>query len=99
MTVQPSTTAPEDLVLRVGAATPPQAVAVAIQKSIFDSQHYPAIRAIGHGAVGQAVKALAIARGYVAARGVDLAFIVGFETVKNDEGKDISAITFSTFKR
>lgn len=89
----------EDVILRVGASSPPQAVAAAISKSISESHRYPVLRAIGHGAVGQAAKALAIARGYVAPRGTDLAFVVGFDTVENDEGKEISALVFRTFPR
>lgn len=89
----------DDAVLRVSANSAPQAVAAAIAKSISDSHKYPVLRAIGHGAVGQAVKALAIARGYVAPRGTDLAFVVGFDTIENAEGKEISAMVFRTFAR
>lgn len=89
----------EEAVLRVSSSSPPQSVAAAISKSISDSRRYPVLRAIGHGAVGQAVKALAIARGYVASRGIDLAFVVGFDTITNAEGKDISAMVFRTFPR
>lgn len=89
----------EVTILRVSASSAPQSVAAAISKCISDSHQYPVLRAIGHGAVGQAVKALAIARGYVAPRGTDLAFVVGFDTIQNDEGKDISAMVFKTFPR
>lgn len=89
----------DDLVLKVSASSPPQSVAAAISKSISDSRKFPVLRAIGHGAVGQAVKALAIARGYVAPRGLDLAFVVGFDTITNAEGKEISAMVFRTFAR
>lgn len=89
----------EEAVLRVSSSSPPQSVAAAISKSISESHRYPVIRAIGHGAVGQAVKALAIARGYVAPRGTDLAFVVGFDTITNAEGKEISAMVFRTFAR
>lgn len=90
----------EENVLRVGSGSPPQAVAASITKAIFESHEWPTIRAIGHGAVGQATKALAIARGYVATRGIDLAFTVGFENVPNqDNTKEISAIVFNTFRR
>lgn len=88
-----------DPVLRVSASSPPQAVAAAISKSITDSHVYPSLRAIGHGAVGQTVKALAIARGYMAPLGLDLAFIVGFETIHNAEGKELSAMVFRVFAR
>lgn len=89
----------EHAVLRVSASSPPQAVAAAISKSIFDSHSFPILRAIGHGAVGQACKAIAIARGFTAARGIDLAVTMGFETITNDDGKEISAMVFATFKR
>ena len=42
--------------LRVSSSSPPQSVAAAIGKSINESHKYPVVRAIGHGAVGQAVK-------------------------------------------
>lgn len=86
-------------ILRVSASSPPQSVAAAISKSITDSHKYPTLRAIGHGAVGQTVKALAIARGYMAPRGIDLAFIVGFETIENAEGKELSAMVFKVIPR
>ena len=89
----------DDFILKVSASSPPQSVAAAISKSISDSRRFPVIRAIGHGAVGQAVKALAIARGYVAPRGIDLAFVVGFDTIVNADGKEISAMVFKTFAR
>jgi hypothetical protein len=86
-------------VLRVSSSSSPQAVATAVYKSIFESGKYPHLRAIGHGAVGQATKALAIARGHVAPRAIDLATVVGFETILNDKGEEISAIVFKTFPR
>jgi len=89
----------EDLILRVSASSAPQSVAAAISKCITESHRYPTLRAIGHGAVGQAVKAIAISRGYVAPRGTDLAVVIGFETITNDDGKEISAMTLRTFAR
>ena len=89
----------EDTILRVGSSSPPQAVAQSISKCISESNQFPALRAIGHGAVGQAVKAIAIARGYVAPRGIDLAVVVGFDTVENSDGKEISAMVFKTVAR
>ena len=40
------------------------------------------IEAIGAGAVNQAVKAVAVARGYLALEGLDLAMVPSFVTVK-----------------
>lgn len=90
---------PYPKMLRVSSSTAPQAAATAIFRAVCDTQVYPEIRAIGHGAVGQAVKALAIARGHLAQKAIDLAFIVGFETIIDNEGKEISAILFKTFQR
>ena len=86
-------------ILRVGSSSSPQSVATAIYKSIFDSSHYPSLRAIGHGAVGQAVKAIAIARGLVAPRAINLGVDIGFDTITNDEGEEISAMIFRTYAR
>ena len=86
-------------VMRVGAASPPQAVASSIQRSIFDESYLPTIRAIGAGAVAQACKGIAIARGHVAVRGLDLGVAIGFDNVAGDNGGEISAQTFRLFLR
>lgn len=85
--------------LRVGSGTPPQAAATSIFRCITESHVYPEIRAIGHGAIGQAVKAIAISRGLLAPKAIDLAVIPGFETITDDDGKEISAMVFRTFAR
>ena len=82
----------EDNVLRVGAGSNPQAVASAVAHSIYETRSCT-IRAVGAGAVNQAVKAIAIARGYTAPRGLDLVCIPGFTSIKSHDG-DISAIVF-----
>lgn len=79
--------------LRVSAGSNPQSVASAIAHAIYDNRHVQ-LRAVGAGAVNQAVKALAIARGYVAPRGLDLTCKPGFTTITSREG-EISAIVFS----
>jgi stage V sporulation protein SpoVS len=80
--------------MKVGASTPPQAVASSIVRSIFDESRYPVMRAVGAGAVAQTCKGIAIARGLVAPKGLDLSCTIGFDTVKGDNGQDISAQTF-----
>lgn len=85
--------------MKVSATSPPQAVASSINKAIFDQHQVPVIRAIGAGAVCQACKGIAIARSLVAMRGRDLATTIGFETIKGDQGTDISAQTFHLFLR
>lgn len=89
----------EEFLMRVSASSPVQAVASSIMKAIFESGHFPVIRAIGAGAVAQACKAIAVARGLVATRGMDLAVNIGFDTITGDQGEDISAQTFYLFAR
>ena len=94
-----SITASAENLMRVSATSPPQAVASSINKAIFDQQQMPIIRAIGAGAVCQACKGIAIARGLVATRGHDLGVNIGFDTIRGDSGQDISAQTFHLFLR
>jgi stage V sporulation protein S len=83
---------PEDQILKVSAGSNPQSVASAIAHSIYEN-HTCKLRAVGAGAVNQAVKAIAIARGYVAPRGMDLTDKPGFTTIESRDG-EISAIVF-----
>jgi stage V sporulation protein S len=83
----------EEQILRVGAGSNPQSVASAIAHSVYETRGCK-IRAVGAGAVNQAVKAIAIARGYVAPRGMDLSCIPGFTTIESRDG-EISAIVFA----
>jgi stage V sporulation protein S len=83
----------EDNVLRVSAGSNPQAVASAIAHAIYESRNCK-LRAVGAGAVNQATKAIAIARGYTAPRGLDLICVPGFATIESHEGT-ISAIVWS----
>jgi stage V sporulation protein S len=82
----------EEQILRVGAGSNPQALASAIAHSIYESRTCK-VRAVGAGAVNQAVKAIAIARGYTAPRGLDLTCIPGFSSIESHDGQ-ISAIVF-----
>jgi stage V sporulation protein S len=79
--------------LRVSASSNPQSVASAIAHAIYDNRQVK-LRAVGAGAVNQAVKAIAIARGYVAPRGLDLTCKPGFTTIESRDG-EISAIIFA----
>ena len=89
-TVLPST---EEPFLRVSAGSSPQSVASAIAHAIYENRAVK-LRAVGAGAVNQAVKAMAIARGYVAPRGLDLTCKPGFATIESRDG-EISAIVFA----
>jgi stage V sporulation protein S len=87
--VVPST---EESFLRVGGGSNPQSVASAIAHAIYDTRQVK-LRAVGASAVNQAVKAIAIARGYVAPRSMDLICKPGFTTIESHDG-EISAMIF-----
>jgi stage V sporulation protein S len=87
------TPAPEEEFLRVSAGSNPQAVASAIAHAVYDTRSVK-LRAVGAGAVNQAVKSIAIARGYAAPRGLDLTCKPGFTTITSHDG-EISAIIFT----
>ena len=76
---------PDENILRVGAGSDAKAVASAIAHAIYDS-HSCKLRAVGAGAVNQAIKAIAIARGYTAPRGMDLIVIPGFVSIEGRDG-------------
>jgi stage V sporulation protein S len=84
---------PDEQILRVSASSNPQSVASAIAHSIYEHRSCK-IRAVGAGAVNQAVKAIAIARGYTAPRGLDLMCVPGFASIESHDGQ-ISAIVFT----
>jgi len=79
-------------VLRVAADSDVKAVAGALVAA-FKTQGRAEVQAVGAGAVNQAIKAIAISRGYVAPNGINLVFIPAFsEVVINGEAK--TAIKF-----
>lgn len=89
----------DDSLLKVAANSPPHAVATALVRSIQEGQS-PIMRAIGHGAVGQAVKAQIIARGIAAPLGMDLVFLPAFDNVTNNAGDGtMSAVVWRTLWR
>jgi stage V sporulation protein S len=83
--------------LKVASSSNPGATAGAIANSIRE-QGEAQLQAIGPRAVNQAVKAIAIARGYLAASGVDLYFVPGFANVQIEE-LEKTAIQFSVRTR
>jgi stage V sporulation protein S len=66
--------------LRVSSQSDPGATAGAIANGVRESGE-AVIHAIGPRAVNQAIKAIAIARGYIAASGVDLYFVPSFTNI------------------
>lgn len=77
----------------MSGSSSPQSLASAISHAIYDNRPVT-LRAIGAGAICQAVKALAIARGFVAPRGFDIAVIPGWANVTGSRGDELSAMTF-----
>lgn len=80
-----------EALLKVKSASSAPNLASAIANNIYDGKDV-ILRAIGAGAVNQAVKAIAIAQSYVGPRGKVLSFRPGFTTVQMADG-EISAIT------
>lgn len=79
-------------VLKVAAQSKPNSVAGALAAVLRESGKAE-LQAVGAGAVNQAVKAIAIARGFVAANGIDLISIPAFVDIEI-EGEERTAIKF-----
>ena len=79
-------------VLKVAADSKPKAVAGALA-AVLREKGSVELQAVGAGAVNQAVKAIAIARGYVAPNGMDLIAVPAFTKVEI-EGEERTAIRF-----
>ena len=79
-------------VLKVAANSDPNSVAGALAGT-FKENGIAELQAIGAGAVNQAVKAVAIARGFVAPAGIDLICIPAFKDVEIG-GEERTAIKF-----
>ncbi len=77
-------------ILKVAAKSNPKSVAGALAGAIRE-QGKAEMQAISAGAVNQAIKAIAIARGYVAPSGIDLVCIPAFVDVQID-GEERTAI-------
>jgi len=84
-------------VLKVASGSNPNKVAGALAGVI--REHGKAeLQAIGAGAVNQAIKAIAIARGYLAPSGIDLVCVPAFTDVEID-GEKKTGIKFIVFPR
>jgi stage V sporulation protein S len=71
---------------RVKSATPPPELGSAIAHAIRDGDHV-VLRAVGAGAVNQAVKAIPIAQSFVISYGIDLVQKVSFFNGQSPEGE------------
>lgn len=87
----PSPDTEHEPLVKVGASSSSKDVAAVIAHHLYDGKRVR-VRSIGAGAVNQAVKACAIARGYVATRGIDLMVRPAFETVTGNDGDASSVV-------
>jgi len=88
-----SESAVEENIIKVSGSSNPSSVGSIVARAVVAGQT-PKMRAIGASAVNQASKACAIARGFVAPRGIDLYFVVGWDDLVGDSGETISALTW-----
>ena len=77
-------------ILKVSARSNPNSVAGALA-GVLREKGGAEIQAIGAGALNQAVKAIAIARGFVAPGGIDLVLVPAFTDIEI-EGEERTAI-------
>lgn len=79
-------------VLKVSAQSNPKSVAGALA-AVVREKGTAEVQAVGAGAVNQAIKAVAIARGFVAPNGIDLVTVPAFAEISID-GEERTAIRF-----
>ncbi len=84
-------------VLKVSSTSQPKSVAGAIA-AIVRNNNEVEIQTIGAGAVNQAVKSVAIARGYVAPNGIELVCVPAFSQLEVD-GEIKTSIRFQVGSR
>lgn len=84
-------------VLKVSATSQPKSVAGALA-AVLRERGAAEIQAVGAGAVNQAVKAIAICRGFVAPNGINLVTIPAFADI-NIDGEERTAIRFIVIPR
>lgn len=84
-------------VLKVSAQSNPKSVAGALA-AVVRERGSAEMQAVGAGAVNQAMKAIAIARGYLAPSGVNLVMVPSFAEIEID-GQERTAIHFSVHPR
>ena len=84
-------------ILKVSASSNPKSVAGALA-AVVREKSKAEIQAVGAGAVNQSIKAIAIARGYVAPNGINLVCIPAFSEIVID-GEERTAIRFIVHSR
>ena len=82
--------------LKVSAQSRPNAIAGAIA-NVMRERGQAEVQAIGAGAVNQAVKAVAIARGYLAANGIEIVCVPVFaDVIINDDERTAMRLLVET---
>ena len=84
-------------IIKVASASRTTAVAGAIAGTMRD-QHHAEVQAIGAGAVNQAIKAIAIARGYLEGDQIDIVCTPHFMEISID-GQERTAVRFTVEPR
>lgn len=84
-------------VIKVSSQSRTSAVAGAIA-GVMREQLHAEVQAIGAGAVNQAIKAVAIAHGYLSEDGIDIVCVPEFTTVDID-GKERTAIRINVMEK
>lgn len=84
-------------VLKVSSTSKPNAVAGAIA-GVMRERGHAEVQAIGAGALNQAIKAVAIARGFVAPNGIDMICIPAFTDIEIN-GEERTAMKLILQKR
>jgi len=84
-------------ILKVSSNSVPKSVAGALA-SVMRRKDCALLQAVGAGAVNQAIKAISVARGYVAPMGIDLVCVPEFSETEID-GSVKTAIRFCVMKR
>ncbi|MFI0265690.1 stage V sporulation protein S [Streptomyces luteogriseus] len=81
----------DEKIFRVSSNTPTKDLGAAIAHAILDNKTV-CIRAVGHGAIGQAGKGIAVAEGHVARHAVRLKTNFGFFTTPMPDKKEVSGL-------
>ncbi len=83
--------------MKVASSSSPSSVAGAIS-SIFRTQTHLDIDTVGAGSLNQAIKAIAIARGFLVPSGIDLVVSPSFKEIEID-GKEKTAVRLHIEKK
>lgn len=104
MTITDTPPRTQERAIKVRSGSSAQQIAGAISQALAET-HEVYVRAMGASAVNQAVKAVCIARSYVAPRGLDLVCIPGMENTRDNArpgtsgSEELTCIVFRVFAR